>query len=88
MRELTNRLRSMSRLPDDIEGLMVTEVETASEAAREGLEVGDVIQEVNRKLVTSLEDFREALKLSPDKPVFMRVYKPNVEQSIFMAVPR
>ena len=88
VRELTNRLRSMSRLPEDIEGLIVVNVEAASNAAHEGLAEGDVIQEINRRTVRSLEDFQEALKLSPDKPVFMRVYKPNQEMSIFMAVQR
>ncbi|MGQ9672944.1 MAG: DegQ family serine endoprotease [Candidatus Aminicenantales bacterium] len=44
------------------EGLVITEVKEYSEAARKGLAVGDIILEVNRKKVTSVEDFERVLK--------------------------
>jgi serine protease Do len=43
-------------------GVIVTKVETDSAAAQKGIRVGDVITEVNRKPVTTLKQFREALK--------------------------
>src|SRR5690606_1559245 len=42
-------------------GLVVTQVIPGSPAARMGIERGDLIQEVNRQPVASLEDFRKAL---------------------------
>ena len=44
------------------EGLIVTEVENGSPAAKRGLKAGTVITEVNRKPVSDLTDFRAALK--------------------------
>ncbi len=88
VRVLTPALRSTANLPDDIEGLLVTGVEAASRAAREGLATGDVIQEVGRDLVLSLGDFKDALAKKTDRPVFLRVYKPGQQRSVFIAVPR
>jgi serine protease Do len=89
VREMTDRMRAMmDTLPEDIEGLMVTGVEQTSNAAREGLAEGDIIQEVGREAVTTLKEFKEALGKNTDRPIFMRVYKARQQQSIFVAVPR
>ena len=89
VRELTNRMRSMmDPALEDIEGLLVIGVEQTSNAAREGLDEGDIIQEVGREPVTTLKEFQKALGENTDRPVFMRVYKPRQRQSIFIAVPR
>lgn len=44
------------------EGLIVTEVDTGSPAAKRNITVGTIITEVNRKPVSDLQDFRDALK--------------------------
>ena len=44
------------------EGLIVTEVDPGSPAAKRGLKPGVIITEVNKKAVSDLEDFRTALK--------------------------
>jgi len=88
VRELTPAMRSAAGLPDDISGLLVVGVSTASRAAREGLAEGDVIQEVGRNKVTSLGDFKDALNEKTDRPVFLRVFKPGQSRSVFIAVPR
>ena len=89
VREITNRMRAMmGALSEDIEGLLVTGVGQTSNAAREGLSEGDIIQEVGREPVTTLNEFQKALDQNTDRPVFMRVYKPRQQQSIFIAVPR
>jgi len=88
VRELTASLRSTASLPDDMEGLLVVNVAGASNAAREGLAQGDVIQEVGREAVISLEGFKDALGKKTDRPVFLRVYKPGQQRSVFIAVPR
>ena len=44
------------------EGLLITKVTPYSEAARKGIEPGDIILEVNRKKVTSLRDLENILK--------------------------
>ena len=88
VRPLNDRLRTMAGLPEDVQGLLVTDVAAASNAAGEGLAQGDVIVEVNRMPVSSLAEFQAALARTPDRPVFMRVYKQQARQSVFLAVPR
>lgn len=43
-------------------GVIVTEVEPNSPAADQGIKPGDIITEINRKPVSSVKEFREALK--------------------------
>ncbi|MBK8164334.1 MAG: DegQ family serine endoprotease [bacterium] len=88
VRPLTDRARAATRLPDSVNGLLVTAVASTSNAAGEGLEEGDIIVEVNRAPVTTLAEFQSALARTPERPVFMRVYKPRAQQSVFLAVPR
>ncbi len=88
VRELTTTMRTSANLPDDIEGLLVVGVNNTSNAAREGLAEGDVIQEVGREGVSNIGAFKNALGKNTDRPVFLRVYKPSQQRSVFIAVPR
>jgi len=89
VREMTERMRAnMETLPEDMEGLVVIGVEQTSNAAGEGLTEGDIILEVGKEKVTTLKGFQKALGKNTDRPVFLRVYKPRQNQSIYIAVPR
>jgi len=88
VRELTPQRRRMAEVPDDVEGVIVVEVDRRSSASREGLEVGDVILEINKEVVQSLSEFRKQVAEDEDKPVLLRVYKPRAGGRIFMAIPR
>ena len=59
--DLTPAARRQFRIPDSVEGIVVTGVEPRSTAALAGLSRGDVILEVNRRPVTNT---RQALELS------------------------
>jgi Do/DeqQ family serine protease len=54
-------------------GLVITEVSPDSRAADAGLREGDVIQEVNRKPVDSVNDLRAAVRSTTDRPVLLLV---------------
>ena len=54
-------------------GVVVTQVAPNSAAAEAGLQRGDVIQEVNRREVTDLAGFREAVKAAGDESVLLLV---------------
>jgi len=58
-------------LPPSAQGVVVTNVSPASEAAEAGLQPGDVIQQVNRQPVRNTADFERALKGSTDKPLLL-----------------
>jgi serine protease Do len=88
LRELNTRTRAMVELPEEIEGLLVTGVEQTSNAAEQGLAEGDVIIEVANQKVTSFKEFQAGLKINSDRPVFLKVYKPRQQRSIYLAIPR
>jgi len=88
VRPLTDRMRAMAQLPEKVRGVLVTGVKATSSAANEGLAEGDVIVQINGQSVTTVEEFQAALARTPDRPVFMRVYKPQAKQNVFLAVPR
>jgi len=70
---LTPELRDRARVPKDVKGLLVEDVNPDGRAATAGLQSGDVIQEVNRQAVASVDDLRAALKRSADRPTLLLV---------------
>ncbi|MFH1844645.1 MAG: DegQ family serine endoprotease [bacterium] len=88
VRELTTRTRRLAGVPEDVDGVIVTEVAASSAAAREGLERGDVILEIAKESVNDLDDYRRLLQEDEDRPILLRVYKPQNETRLFMAIPR
>ena len=54
---ITSELRKKYNLAEDEQGVIVTNVTTASPAAQAGIESGDVIKEVDQKKITSIDDF-------------------------------
>jgi serine protease Do len=54
-------------------GLVITQVNPDSRAADAGLQQGDIIQEVNRQPVQSVEDVRAAVRRTSDRPVLLLI---------------
>jgi len=59
---VTPELREQLKLAKNVQGVAVTEITRSGIAAREGLRQNDIILEVNRKPVSSVKDFNQALK--------------------------
>ena len=55
--DLTPELKQQLRLPAGLQGVVVTLVKRGSNAEKRGLKHGDIITELNRKPVASLDDF-------------------------------
>lgn len=71
--DLTPQVARQLGLPRDVFGVVVTSVSPSSSAAFAGLRRGDVIQEVNRKSVTSAAAFERAVRQAGDEPVLLLV---------------
>jgi len=59
---LTDALRKQYSVEGDVGGVAVTEVDPASQAAAEGIQEGDIIQEINKEPIASVKDFAKAMK--------------------------
>jgi serine protease Do len=62
---LTSDAARQLRLPADIEGVLVMDVEPGSTAARQGIRQGDVILQVNRRAVRTPQEASRALNSVP-----------------------
>jgi len=67
--ELDEEMAKKFKLSKEEEGVVITEVAKGSPAATAGVRVGDVVREVNRKAVASVDGYRRSLRGdAPDVP--------------------
>jgi serine protease Do len=72
---LTPALRQHIEAGPNVNGVVVTRVDPDGHAAQAGLQVGDVIMEVNREPVKSGADLKRAVAHPTDKRVLLLVYR-------------
>ena len=65
-------------------GMVVTEVDPAGPAAEAGISRGDVILEINRKPVATLEDVRNTLEALSDRPILLLLTRGG--QTVYVTV--
>jgi Do/DeqQ family serine protease len=70
---LTPELAGQLGLKSDAQGLAVMSVDPSGPAAEAGIQSGDVIQEVNRQSVKSVDELKAALDHNGDKPSLVLV---------------
>jgi len=70
-------------LPATTPGVVVTDIDPSSQAARSGLQRGDVIQEVNHHAVTNTSEFERAIHNSKDETLLLVNRQGN---TLFVAV--
>ena len=73
VQNLTPDLARQFGLPASRTGLVVTSVDPSSAAAAAGLQSGDVIQEINRRTVHNVNEYRQALAASGNQSVLLLV---------------
>ncbi len=92
--ELTAALRSMHGLPEDLEGIWITDVSPRSPLYEDGVRserVINVITEVNGQPVRDIEDFESAIEAAPSGSrlrLFMRRFAGGEEGSSLFAFPQ
>ena len=78
VQNVTPDLAQQLDLPAGTKGVVVTQVDPSSAAASVGLDRGMVIQEVNRKPVNNVEEFKRALAGSSSQSVLLLVNQGGV----------
>ena len=74
VREIDNSIRRRLGLPARLGGVLVASIDPVSPAARTGLQPGDVIFEINRRPVSGMRQFSEALRQSTGQRLLLRVW--------------
>lgn len=86
-KELTPQLRKQAKVPDEVEGLLVEEVDPESRAAAMGIQKGDVIQEINRTPVETLNDAKE-LVAGTQRTALIRIFRDGDSMLVMVGLDR
>jgi serine protease Do len=81
---LTPELAEKARAPKDAHGLLVEDVNPDGRAASAGIQAGDIIQEVNRQPVKSVDELKAALKKTSDRPTLILISRQG--SNLFLTV--
>jgi serine protease Do len=84
--ELTPDILHQLTLPANTQGIVIADVQEGSAAAEAELHPGDVIQEVNRKAVRNVTEFRNELENSPQGSIVFLVNREG--HTRFVAIQR
>lgn len=71
--ELDSRTRKQQKIPQDVQGVLVTDVDSSAPAS-DRLRSGDVIVEVNRKQVSDPDEVRKMTRSAEGHRVMLRVW--------------
>jgi serine protease Do len=82
--DLTPDIARQLRLPPSTRGVVVVDVDEGSPAAASGLHSGDVIQQVNRKQVTNVQQLQQAISQAGSDTIVLLVNRGG--QTQFVAV--
>ncbi|HKV48225.1 MAG TPA: DegQ family serine endoprotease [Candidatus Acidoferrales bacterium] len=83
---LTSDLSQRLQLPSGAHGVVITSVDPDSAAAAANLDKGDVIEEVNRKPVTSVDSYRQAIASAGTQPILLLVFDPQRGGPMYVVV--
>jgi len=72
--DLDQQTRQGLKLPENVKGVVITDVQPESPAAEAGLKQGDVIQEINRQPVKTAEEAVRLTEDTKDKVTLLRIW--------------
>jgi serine protease Do/serine protease DegQ len=72
---MQDEYREALELPGDINGVIVTDVQGGTPAAKAGLRKGDVIVEIDKQQVENLDDFRKVMDDYDEDKVMVVIFR-------------
>jgi len=84
---LTSEIAQQLNLPAGTHGVVITRVDPNSTAG-ESLQRGDVVQEVNRKAVNNVEQFRTAIRGASNQPLLLLVNRGGNTQYVVITASK
>lgn len=88
LKPLTDELRKQYSVQTASEGVIITDIDPASEAAGRGVRVGDLILKVGRKNVSEVKQIDDAVKSAlDDKKTSLLLLIEREGQVLFVAIP-
>ena len=89
LEDLNSEARAALRAPASLQGALITEIDSESDAYQAGLRQGFVIQEIDRKPVKTADDARRiAASVPKDKPVLLRVWSEGQSRYFTLGEPQ
>jgi serine protease Do len=82
VQEITPDIAQQLKLSAGTHGVVVTSVDQSSPAAEVGLDQGMVIQEVNHKPVSNIQQYKQALASASDQPVLLLVNEGGITKYV------
>jgi Do/DeqQ family serine protease len=83
---LNSDLRQQLQIPEGTKGVIITDIDEDAPAAQAGLRQGDVIEQVNRKPVTTVQQFNAAVKQGNGGESTLLLVKRG-QGTVFMVIP-
>jgi serine protease Do len=84
LQPLTADMARQLGLEADTGGLAVTDVDPSGSAAEAGVIRGDIVLEINRKAVKSLDDVKSAMDAGADRPILLLISRRG--QTVYLTV--
>lgn len=84
LQPVTPELVMRLQLPEVTRGLIVTEVDPSGAAAARGVTRGDVIMEINKQEVSTLDEVQAAIEKSGNNPILLLISRRG--QTIFLTI--
>jgi serine protease Do len=75
LQSMQDEYREALELPGDINGVIVTDVQGGTPAAKAGLRKGDVIVEIDKQQVENLDDFRKVMDDYDEDKVMVVIFR-------------
>jgi len=75
VQDLNQGIRQQLKVPDEIRGALVTDVDRDSNSAESGLQRGDVIVEVNRQLVSNADDAVKLCRQAKGDQILLKFWR-------------